>query len=95
MIHLSRLEENLSEVTGLQQLQEDRLKYHKNPLIGCLNINSLRNKITGLRVIMKTLSFDYLILSETKIDESFSTAQINVEGYKSDLDVIEINAVGV
>ena len=32
------LRENLSEETGLQQLQEDRLKHRKNPLIGYLNI---------------------------------------------------------
>ena len=76
------MRENLSEETGLQQLQEDRLKHRKNPLIGYLNINSLRNKITDLRVIMKTLSLDYLILSETKIDESFPTSQFNVEGYE-------------
>ena len=50
--------------------------------LGYLNINSLRNKITDLRVIMKTLSLDYLILSETKIDESFPTSQFNVEGYE-------------
>ena len=76
------MKENLSEETGLQQLQEDRLKHRKNPLIGYLNINSLRNKITDLRVIMKTLSLDYLILRETKIDESFPTSQFNIEGYE-------------
>ena len=76
------MKENLSEETGLQQLQEDRLKHHKNPLIGYLNMNSLRNKITNLRVIMKTLSLDYLILSQTKIDESFPTSQFNVESYE-------------
>ena len=73
------LKENLSEETGLQQPQEHRLK-HKNPQIGYLNINSSRNKITDLRVIMKTLSLDFLILSDTKIDESFPTAQFNVKG---------------
>ena len=31
---------------------------------------------------MKTLSLDYLILSETKINESFPTVQFNVEGYE-------------
>ena len=31
---------------------------------------------------MKTLSLEYLILNETKIDESFLTAQFNVEGYE-------------
>ena len=85
------MKENLSEETGLQQLQEDRLKHHKNPLIGHLDINSLRNKITDLRVIMKTLSLDYLILSEIKVNESFRTSQFNVEGYeiraRGDLEV--------
>ena len=74
------LKENLSEETGLQQLQKDTLKHHRNPLIGYLNINSLRHKITDLRVIMKTSSLDFLILSDTKIDESFPTAQFNVKG---------------
>ena len=31
---------------------------------------------------MKTFSLDCSILSETKIDESFTTAQFNVEGYE-------------
>ena len=31
---------------------------------------------------MKTLSLDYLNFSETKINESFATAQFNVEGYE-------------
>ena len=30
----------------------------------------------------ETLSLDYLILTETKIDESFPTAEFNVEGYE-------------
>ena len=30
---------------------------------------------------METLSLDYIIPSETKIDESFPTTQFNVEGY--------------
>ena len=76
------MKEHLSEETRLQQLQEDRLNYRKNPLIDYLNINSLRNKITDLRVIMKTLSLDYLILRETKIDEIFPASQFNVEGYE-------------
>ena len=82
LFNCQNLKENLSEETGLRQLQEDRLKHRKNPLIGYLDINSLRNKITDLRVIMKTLSLDYLILSENNIDESFPTSQFNAEGYE-------------
>ena len=65
----------------LQILQEDRIKFHNNPLLGYLNINSLRNKVTDLRIIFKGLSLDYFVLSETKLDESFPTAQFTLEGY--------------
>ena len=37
---------------------------------------------TKLIFITKNLSLDYLILSETKKDESFPTFQLNVEGYE-------------
>ena len=66
----------------LQILQEDRIKFHNNPLLGYFNINSLRNKVTDLRIIFKDLSLDYFVLSETKLDESFPTAQFTLEGYE-------------
>ena len=67
---------------GLQTLQDDRVKFHINPLLGQLNINSLRNKLADLRIIFKDLSLDCFVLSETKLDENFSTAQFNLEGYE-------------
>ena len=73
---------NLAEETGLQPLQEDKIKHHKYPLIRYFTINNSRNKITDFRVIMKTLSLDYLVLIESKLDESFLTAQFNVEGFE-------------
>ena len=76
------MKENLSEEADLQQLQKNRLKHRKKSLIGYLNINSLRIKIADLRVIVKTLFLYYLIVTETKIDESFSASQFNVEGYE-------------
>ena len=39
----------------LQILQDDRVKFHNNPLLGYLSINSLRNKVTDLRIIFKDL----------------------------------------
>ena len=50
----------------LQILQENRMKFHNNPLLGYLNISSLRNKVIDLRIIFKTLSLNYFVLSETK-----------------------------
>ena len=66
----------------LQILQDDRVKFHNNPLLGYLIINSLRNKVTDIRIIFKDLSLDYFVLSETKLDESFLTAQFTLEGYE-------------
>ena len=68
--------------TDLQVLHHERLKHSKNAIIGYLNINSLRNKLTDLKVILKYLSLDYFILSETKLDESFLNAQFTLGGYE-------------
>ena len=51
--------------------KEDRLNYPRNPLIGYLNINSIRNKISDIREVFGKLQLDYFVLSGTKIDESF------------------------
>ena len=68
--------------SGFEAVRENRLKYANNPLIGYLKINSLRNKIVDLREIILELSFDYFVLSETKIDESFPTAQFYIKVYE-------------
>ena len=38
--------------SGFEAIRGNRLKYVNNPLIGYLNINSLRNKIVDLREII-------------------------------------------
>ena len=47
-----------------------------------LNINSLHNKFDSL-VRMLHNNLDKLLISETKIDSSFLTAQFQIEGYKT------------
>ena len=42
-------------------------------------------------IIFKDLSLDYFFLSETKLDESFPTAQFALEGYK----IIEVNTAEI
>ena len=63
-------------------LKNDRLKFLNNPLIVCLNINSLRNKVIELGVILRELPLDYLVISETKLDYSFPNAQFKISGYE-------------
>ena len=51
-------------------------------MIGYLNINSVRNKIADLQIFIQNIPLDYLVLSETKLDESFPNAQFNLDGYE-------------
>ena len=70
-----------SSYDDLIGLSKQRLKYPKNLIIGHLNINSMRNKFSSLQqtVLGKT---DILLLSETKIDDSFPDFQFFAEGFK-------------
>ena len=77
----------------LEKLKDATLNYLKNLLIAYLNINSLRNKIIDLEEIMSYLCPDYLVLSETKLDDSFpqpnSAYQIRRDRYKNVGGLIE------
>ena len=68
--------------SDLQMLHDLRFEYPKNLLCEHLNINSLRNKIHGLRLIIHDVSIDYFVTSETKLDKSFSNAQLTVNNYE-------------
>ena len=46
----------------LQMFKKDRLNYPRNPLIGYLNIKSIRNKISDIRDVFGKLQLDYLVL---------------------------------
>ena len=71
-----------SSAADLEMLQDDRLKLLHNPLIAYLNINSLRNKVNDLGEILKDLPLDYMVISETKLDESFPNSQFKLNGYE-------------
>ena len=58
-------------------------KYPNNPIIGYLNINSLRNKIIDLRHVVSVSQPDILAISETKLDDTFPDAQFRMDGYYS------------
>ena len=54
----------------------------RNLLIAYLNISSLRNKVIDSGKILKDLPLDYLVFSETKLDESFPNVQFKLNGYE-------------
>ena len=74
-------EKDQTEQCDIATLKNIRVSHPNSPLIGYLNINSLRNKITEVRVIMENFLPDILAISETKLDNSFPVAQFEVGGY--------------
>ena len=80
-----------SNVTGIDKesidgnieiLNQLRQEHPKDPLIGCLNINSLGDKIIDLREIIETFKPDYFVVAETKINFEFPSAQFTVNEYE-------------
>ena len=59
-----------------------RLKYAQNPIIAQININSTRNKFE-LLVPQIASNIDVLMISQTKIDESFPASQFLIDGFSS------------
>ena len=54
----------------------------KNLIIAYLDLNSLRNKINDLRILIENIPSDYFVLTETKLDNSFSAAQFHILKYE-------------
>ena len=61
-------------------LENLRWKNKNHPIIAQLKINSLRNKF-GFLSSQITKYVDTLLLSETKLDDSFPTGQFSLNGY--------------
>ena len=68
---------NLDPSTNIENI---RSKTPNRLIIAQLNINSLRYKFDSLLEILRS-NVDILLISETKIDSSFPTAQFKIEGY--------------
>ena len=52
----------------------------KNIISSCINVNSIRNKLDDLKLLLGK-SLDIICISETKLDETFPTAQFAIEGF--------------
>ena len=59
-----------------------RLKNVNKLIIAHLNISSLRNKFEFLISLIKD-NIDVLMISETKLDESFPTSQFMINGFSA------------
>ena len=63
-------------------LRHLRLNHPQQIIIGHLNINSIRNK-SDLMKIMLTHYIDILMITETKLDDSFSVSQFGIDGFST------------
>ena len=64
------------------RLQEIRTRNVNRVIIGHLNINSIRNKFKLLSEQVRD-NIDVLMISETKIDESFAVSQFLTDGFST------------
>ena len=63
-------------------LQEMKSECPDKLIMGHLSINSIRNKFDALSIIVKN-NIDILMISETKLDDSFTTAQFLLHGFSA------------
>ena len=65
----------------LDNLYHLRKQYPKNIIISYLNINSIRNKLNDLKALVVD-SVDILCIAESKLNESFLSSEIALDGFK-------------
>ena len=75
-------EQTLLTSYDMDTLMKTRKTYKKNPIIGYLNINSLRTKILSLKEILQKAPIDILCIDETKLNETFPDAQFMIKSYQ-------------
>ena len=64
-------------------LKELKMNHYRNPLLAHLNVNSLRYKIIDLRELLDCIDIDFISISETKLDDSFPSAQFHTDTVES------------
>ena len=79
---ISHKAKNTNHNLDMEGLINLRKLYANNPIIGYLNINSLRNKVTQLRDVCRKAPIELLCINETKLHASFPDAQFHIEGYE-------------
>ena len=67
-------------VSSLEDLYNLRAFYSKSIILSYININSIRNKLDDLKLLLGK-SLDIICISETKLDETFPTVQFAIKGF--------------
>ena len=68
------------DVDFISTLRKIRLKYHKNVVIGHLNVNKIEHKFDSLKLIIPN-HIDIMVLGECKLNDSYPTTQFLLDGF--------------
>ena len=71
---------NLVDKSSVKIVHDLKYRNPTNILLGYLNINSIRNKFSDLKVLIGK-SFDFFTVAETKINDSFPNSKFKWQGY--------------
>ena len=63
-------------------LRRLRLNHPQQIIIGHLNINSIRNKFDLMKTML-TRDIDILMITKTKLDDSFPVSQFEIDGFRT------------
>ena len=74
-------DENITEFSLYENINDIRKQYANHVIVSHLNVNSVGPKITEIRELQKRCQLDILVLSESKLDESYKQDVIDIEGY--------------
>ena len=64
------------------RLKEMKAQLSDKLILGHLNMNSTRNNFEALKFIIDD-NIDIILISETKLDDSFHSAQISIEDFSA------------
>ena len=70
---------NIKDVSAI--LKHIRIQNTNNVIIAHLNINSIAPKLDAINTII-TDNIDIMIFGETKLDDSYTTAQLLIPGFR-------------
>ena len=82
---MQKLPSSSSKIDALDansRLKEMKSQSSDKPILGHLNINSIRNNFEALKFIIGN-NIDLFLISETKLDDSFPTAQFLIKGFSA------------
>ena len=82
---LQKSQSSLPKIGALNaksRLKEMKVQSSYKLILGHLNINSIRNKFEALKFIIDN-NIDIFLISETKLEDSFPTAQFLIKGFST------------